>query len=98
MKHKLEKIVEILESEKKKRLEKAAQKKRKVLQKEEKKRLAIEKAEKWAMLRWINKYIEENKENWEDLELVKIQENLPWITISIFGRWMTNLYYVAVSN
>ena len=28
------------------------------------------------MLKWINKYIEENKETWEDLELVRIQENL----------------------
>ena len=27
------------------------------------------------MLKWINKYIEENKETWDDLELVKIQEN-----------------------
>ena len=40
----------------------------------EKKRRASEKAEKWAMLKWINKYIDENQEKWDEYDLIKIQE------------------------
>ena len=74
MTKKIEKIAEILEEEKKKRLEIAKIKKGKVLKKQAKLRLEAEKVEKWTMLKWINKYIAENQERWENMELVTIQE------------------------
>ena len=27
------------------------------------------------MLRWVNEYIEENQEKWENMDLLKVQEN-----------------------
>ena len=74
MAHKLEKIAEILEQEKNNKLEQDKQINIKLKKKEELKKLANEKAEKWAMLRWVNNYIDENQEKWDSLELVKTQE------------------------
>ena len=74
MAKKLEKIKEILDREKLKRIEIAKLKKKKVIEKQARLKLQAEKAEKWAMLRWINEYIAENKENWENLDLIRTQE------------------------
>ena len=74
MTKKIEKIAEILEEEKKKRLEMEKIEKEKVLKKQAKLKLEAEKAEKWTMLKWINEYIAENQERWDNMELVTIQE------------------------
>jgi len=37
--------------------------------------LAREKSEKWAMTRWINEFIEENQDKWDEIDLVRAQEN-----------------------
>ena len=71
---KLEKIKEILDREKLKRIEIAKLKKKIVIEKQARLKLQAEKAEKWAMLKWINEYIAENKENWENLDLIRTQE------------------------
>ena len=75
MTKKLENIQEILEREKRKKHEKEQEIKRRMKKREDNLKKAAEKAEKWAMIRWINEYIEENTEKWEDIDLVRIAEN-----------------------
>ena len=72
---KLETIQEILEQEKQKKLKKELEEKITKKKKQDKLKLAREKAEKWAMARWINEFIEENQDRWEEMDLVRAQEN-----------------------
>ena len=43
--------------------------------KEQAEKIRAEKVKKWAMLRWINSYIEENQEKWDEIDLIHTQEN-----------------------
>ena len=61
MTRKLETITEILEKEKQLQERKETQRKVILKKKEQAEKIRSEKAKKWAMLRWINEYIEENQ-------------------------------------
>ena len=71
MSKKLEVLKEILEQEKQKAEELEKEKTRKINKKERDLELAAEKAKKWAMIRWVNDYIEENQEKWDNDDLIR---------------------------
>ena len=71
MAKKLEVLTDILDKEKKKAEEQEKEKTRKAKKKEQDLKIAAEKAKKWAMIRWVNDYIEENQEKWDNEDLIR---------------------------
>ena len=71
---KLETIKEILDREREKLARKEEQKRVILKKKEQAEKIRKEKAKKWAMLRWINEFIEENQEKWDELDLIRTME------------------------
>ena len=74
MTRKLEVLKKILDNEKEKVKLREQEQTTRLKKKEKTLKLAAEKAKKWAMIRWVNDYIEENQEKWENADLIKIQE------------------------
>ena len=74
MTRKLENLTEILNREKKVQEEQEKEKKLKITKRKEKEKLAKQKAQKWEMLKWINNYIEEKQDTWDDIDLIRTQE------------------------
>ena len=71
MSKKLEVLKEILEQEKEKAKEQVKEQARKAKKKENDLKVAAEKSKKWAMIRWVNDYIEENQEKWDNDDLIR---------------------------
>ena len=76
MTKKRETIKEILDREKEKLARKEEQRKAILKKKEVAENIRKEKAKKWAMLRWINSFIEETQEKWEEMDLTRAMEEL----------------------